>query len=363
MLLLYFAIVAVVLIISMPLASSKLYYGHNSEGGYDAMARMNPGQARYAKTVAWMIFILLVLLCVFRSDTTPDYNMYKSLYDMGGGEKIRRDMEQSFTFFVRLSPAFLILLLWYAVIGVGGKIIAIFRYSPNIWLSLLVYCSFSLTLHDMGQIRAGAAISLVFLAMPYIKSREWIKYYLLIVVAVFLHNSTVVFLAAYFFPHKSLNKWVWLCVLGVAFVFNLLNMNFGYISKFIPIGIVENYVESYTGRSHMMEAGFRVGYMIQLFFVVLMICNIKKLQKEYPYAVIVTFMCICSSLCYLLLSDIITLQVRMLELFGVFSIFAYAMLPMISKRHYNILTLLPILYSIISIMRGLSWLTGDVWWK
>lgn len=339
----YYAVVILILVLTLPLGTRKMVYSASPDiKGYTPLSGMSSGGRKAVITGAVLILALLVVICIFKPETLPDRDMYETYYDMGGGDKMNRELEPTFTILVRMAPSFLALLGMYALLSVGGHITAIFLNSPNIWLSLLVYLSYTFILHDMIQMRAAVAIGLLLIAVRFIRERQWILYFLFIGLASTFHYSAIIFFLFYFLPSKYLNKWIWSGALILCTIAGLLNTQIGYVAKYLPVGFVQTYLENYMGDKTFTASEIGPVRLFKVVCAIIMLFNQRSIVSRYPLAIPVLIFYMCSQISYLLFSDIPVLQGRFGEMFAAFDIFALAMFPMISKKHYYLLWAVPI---------------------
>jgi hypothetical protein len=95
--------------------------------------------------------------------------------------------------------------LIFATIGISIKFLAIKKISKAPLLSVIVYLSLYFILHEMTQIRAGAAAGLFLLSIPDIYYRNFRKFIIKALLAISFHYSAIVMLPLYFLNPKKLN--------------------------------------------------------------------------------------------------------------------------------------------------------------
>ena len=139
-------------------------------------------------------FILIFVLVAFREGKSlNDYNNYIDLYN----SQIR-DGEVEYSFYIirdfsKKIGDINVLFLIYALLCVGIKFISFYRLTNLLFLTLVVYISNIMLLHDMTQIRAGVASGIFLYSVPYLERQEKIKYLLCVLAATFFHNSGLLF--------------------------------------------------------------------------------------------------------------------------------------------------------------------------
>lgn len=359
--LVYYVVIFSIFLVSFPLSSRKLAYAADPRlPGYSPLNSMSFKGRRGIMWGAVAIAAVLIVVCVFRPQTLPDIKMYELMYDMGGAEKVNRDIEPTFGWLTRISPTFLTLLAIYAILSVGTHISAILWNSPNIWLSLIIYLSYTFVVHDLIQMRASVAIGIMLIAVRFIREHKWYYYFPCVLVAYLFHYSAIIFILFYFLPARRLNKWIWSAVLIVCLIAGFVNTHLGYVAKYVPLKIVENYLEHYMGNRTFVASGIGFVRVFKVLCAIAMLFFQKDIVKRYPLAIPVMIFFMCSQISYLLLADIPVLQGRFGEMFAAFEIFALAMFPFISKKHYYILWIVPIVIAIYENMEAFTLLTSDI---
>lgn len=338
----YYAVIIAILLLTLPLGSRKLVYSADPRmPQYSPLNGLSRNGRHAAIAGAALITGILMVLCIFRPMTMPDIAMYEWMYD-NGVDKINKDIEPSFGILARLSPSFLVLLAIYALLSVGLHVYAIFRNSPNIWLSLILYLCYTFVLHDMIQMRAAVAIGMMLVAVRYLRERKWYIYFPMVAFAFFFHYSALVFVFFYFLPTRHLNKWIWSAVLIVALIAGILNMHFAYIAKYIPLKFVQGAFEAYMGNRNYVAVPLGFARFIKIFGAIVMLFYQKPIVRRYPMAIPVLIFYMASQIAFLIFADIPVIQGRLGEMFCAFEIFGLAMFPLISKRHYYLLWIVPI---------------------
>lgn len=347
MLLSYYVIIVIATLITLPLASKKVVFGYpGAPQPFTSMAAVSKEEKRMYAAAFLLIGIMLVLLCTFREETLPDYMMYQKNYSNGPSANGSRELEPTFVWMVAISPTFLWMLAFYAMLSVSTNLYSIYTNSPNIWLSLLLFIPYYFPLHDMIQIRAAVSCAILLLSIRYISERKWWIFFPLALIAFLFHYSASVMFLLYFVPKKTLNKWIWSAVMLLALAFSFTSFQLGFVAKYIPLEFVQNYLYNYVGNRLFTASAVGPIRILKVILIIVMLFNLDTIKKHYPFAPAVLSIYIGSQLCYLLFADIPVLQGRMGEFLGVSEIFAMAMLPLISKKHYYILILLAIAIAI-----------------
>lgn len=124
------------------------------------------------------------------------------------------------------------------IIDSVGLYYIIKKYSDNVALSFLLFMTFALPL-EIDLMRNIKGMFFVYLAIPYISQRNYIKYFALTALSTTFHFTTIIFMPLYFVLNRTLPRYL----LGGFFVA-------GYIYYFLPNKGISDLVVLY-----MMSAG------------------------------------------------------------------------------------------------------------
>lgn len=353
MLEIYSIVVGLILFMTLPYATKVTAYSYSptQKRPYFALQGYSKGTRAMTYMMFAFIFLMMVLICINKPEDTTDNMMYMRMYDNGGDSLYgKKDMEPTFGLICQLSPTFHYLLLTYALLSVGTHLFGIVRNSPNLWLSMLIYLCDTYILHDIIQIRAAVAAGLILISIRYIAERKWFIYFALITVATLFHYSAIIFVPLYFLPKKKMYKWFWIGMLGVSVILALFDIQLGKLSRYIPLGIVDYYMGVYLGRVKVDVVGLSPMRIVISGILMILVYNIDKIQKHYPYAIPCLCISILSEVIRLLTGDLPVFQNRIGELLGIVNIFTFAMIPYLSKKNYYMLYIIPILLVIIQMI-------------
>lgn len=274
-------------------------------------------------TILFYILILIgVFICVTRPETLPDYKNYREVF-----YSTNDSFEISFTIIKRLVPNFAWLLAVYSILSLSIKLYVIKNMSANIWISLLVLFSVSFILHDLIQIRAGVAGALCLLSVKYVVYKKWVKYYLIISLAIFFHNSAIIFLPLYFFNSKKINKALFISLIPISIFIFITHNTFGHISSSIPIPSIQFYANMYMFSD---ETQSTIGpiWLLKSLLAIICVIKVKKLNRLYPYSIILLKIWILGLISFPLFMDLPVMSLRISELFNVTQILTLAMVPL-----------------------------------
>lgn len=286
---------------------------------------------KYYPIILYILILICVFICVTRPETLPDYKNYREVfyspYD---------SFEISFTIIKRLVPGFAWLLAVYSIISLSIKLYVIKSMSANIWISLLVLFSISFVLHDLIQIRAGVAGALCLLSVKYIVYKKWGKYYLIILLAIFFHNSAIIFLPLYFLNTTKINKPLFISLIPISIFVFITHNTIGHITSSIPISSIQFYATMYMF-SNETQSTIGTIWLLKSLLAIICVIKVNKLNRLYPYSIILLKIWILGLISFPLFMDLPVMSLRISELFNVTQILTFAMVPLCFSGRSKIL--------------------------
>ncbi len=185
------------------------------------LALASPWIRQTGFAIALLFGVALFALTIFRNeDVADDYSVYqeivKNSYTGTSDKSGHYNMEPAFAFpllvsreifDLKSSAAFQVTVVMFAVVAFGTKFL-VFRLSRlPVFLCLLIYYSYFFFLHEMVQMRAGAAIGILMLAMLYYVKGQNITFVGLVLTATVFHLSSILFLSIFLLKYfKSINR-------------------------------------------------------------------------------------------------------------------------------------------------------------
>ena len=127
------------------------------------------------------------------------------------------------------------------------------------------------------------AVSIFLLAIPYLKSRKFFKYLLLIVLATLFHFSAFIYILLYFFSYKHISNTIFIILYVIVnLLFASRDITISVISLiFGNITYVAGKLDSYIHGGNIYAAGriFSFGMLLHLLYFILILYNRKRLEK------------------------------------------------------------------------------------
>lgn len=194
------------------------------------------------KSFALSMSVLLLIVYLFKDNNClPDILVYQSFYELSYNPYeylgLTYDFEYGYYLLNKglhvISNNFYFFIAVYSLIVVGANMIAIERYSCNIWLSVVLYlcsCYFSLFI-----LRQYLAIAICIFSIPYIINRKFLPFFCLTLLATLFHRSAIIWIVAYLISGYKLSKKsliaFFACVMLLSF---FLDKGIEWLGQFIP---------------------------------------------------------------------------------------------------------------------------------
>lgn len=153
----------------------------------------------------------------------------------------------------------------------------------NIPLAIILYLCFGGIIMSTNLMRNSIAIMIFINAIRYIDERKPIPFYLLCIMAITFHLSALMYLPTYFFLHRRINKWLFVCIFLVGnFIFiSHTSIFLKVMSLFISAdsGRLADMLKDYTSGTMDVSSGISIGYLERLFTSFLIFCYYDRLVE------------------------------------------------------------------------------------
>jgi len=223
-------------------------------------------------------------------------------------------------------------------------------------LSLIVYYSNFYFVHELTQIRIGAASAIGFFALKYLVENNKRNFIFLVLLSALFHFSMVVLLIAIIFDKKKINSQFILntfilIVLSYGLIF--LNINPLRLLQYIPISVLQEKLAIYTFQTEneMIEPVNVISaiQIIRLAVIALIFANAKKFENNTSMILLCKIYSL-SPLCLALLSSLPAFAIRVSELFYVADIVVLPMLASYCKQNRTVRFAIVLLSTFILLM-------------
>lgn len=179
---------------------------------------------------------------------------------------------------------FPIAIFLYALLGVSLKMRAIKKLTDLVMLSTLIYFSSIFLLQDMNQIRVGVAIGFLLLSTIYIEEKKLLKFIICILLAVFFHYASIVFIPFYFLNTKKINKPFFILLITIPILLCLIKFDPYSILTKIHFGVFTDKINTYIQiqkykKEHINLFNFSI--IVQIAFSLFFIFFSEKTGNKY----------------------------------------------------------------------------------
>ncbi len=246
------------------------------------------------------IIIYMILLCGFRSydriyhvgmDTYTYATMYKQRASETFTEIISLEStDKGYVYLVWflgrvLHMNFTVAMMLFASVYIIAMAVFIYKYSKNIFVSLLVFVGMGLYIFAFSAIRQSLAMGICLTAYMYCDTHKGIKsffiYTIMIWLAYTIHASAVVFFPVYFLCRLKMNTKYIFIMLGIAAII-LIFKNAATSIMFQWAGNISTKYENASNLIEEQNAGMRL-YVFIIFIILLRIIfkgRIKNNEKN-----------------------------------------------------------------------------------
>ena len=273
-------------------------------------------------------FALIMILLASLQRELADRNVYLKLFEDICNEN-PVSVESSFSHIVHLVNIYSNNTIWlfliYAILGISLKIIAIEKFAPFLWLSMLTYLSHFYILHDMIQIRAAVASGILLCLIEFLYKREWIKGGFAVCLANYFHRSSLVLWFLFFLKGNKINKFAYISMIPVCYIFYACGISLGWVAVRIPLDSVSLLFERYQSAmvlgQHTDINVFNAVHFVKCIFCIYLLYDSVFFAKKIKYFVLLIKIYTISLCAFVLLADIPVMAWRISEFLGIVEIF------------------------------------------
>lgn len=309
-----------------------------------------------------VILFFLLILCCFENNKTcfligiitlfvfavlrgvgvdRDYETYISIYEyLVNGEPYTIEPTFILATYVShyLTGSPVLIFFVFALVAVYYKSKFILTFSPYICLSLLVYYSNFYFVHELTQIRIGAASAIGFYAIKYLIENNRRKFIILVLISSLFHFSMIVLLIALLFDKKKINTnyivtTYFLIIAGYVLIY--LNISPLRVLQYIPISVLREKLAIYT---YQTENGMiepvnvtSIVQLIKLCVITFIFSNASKFENN-ASMILLSKLYSLSPVCLVLLSSLPAFAIRVSELYSVADIVVLPILATYCKQ-------------------------------
>ncbi|MBL0356226.1 MAG: EpsG family protein [Chitinophagaceae bacterium] len=281
---------------------------------------------RYRNVIYAVTGVFLFCVAAFRAPTVDrDYPNYMRLFNSNliVGKAF---VEPTFIWisdfvhrFLFANPVFLFAI--YAAIGIATKLIAIRKLTNSVFASLLLYFSYSFTLHEMTQIRAGVALGFVLLSIQPLYERKGLKFLLFASLALLFHYSAIVVFFMWFLKPDKINVTFYAGLIFASYAAYFFSGVFlTDILSFLPQGDLAGKLIRYEGENGRALNIFNAWQIMRCLISFFFLYKINVIREKNKYAVLFLKIYILATVTFVLLASNPTFAGRISDLFSIVDI-------------------------------------------
>jgi hypothetical protein len=279
--------------------------------------------------VGYVCFFVFLFFFGFRGFCFDDWQVYHEYFNVCTWDRVFDYFDGTWNF----EPGFSILMMlcksvvddYQILVFVTSLIdtILLMRFMnkefDNVPLAMVLFLSFSGIGCMMNIVRNMVAIFIFLNSLEYLWTRQPIKYFALIFVAMTFHTSSVLYIPLYFFLHRESRKWLFMTIFIIGNLVLILR-----IPIFMPLislffdkfaEVFQDKIEAYTD----LSGGFviSIGYLERLLTGILIICYYDKLKEIRPKNVMFINLSILYFILFFFFSEFEIMSRRLSNLFVV----------------------------------------------
>lgn len=155
---------------------------------------------------------------------------------------------------------YIVLLIFTSMIIVSSYILSIYRYSPIIWLSVFLYLC-SIFDQSLYVLRQHTAMAICLLSIPSVINRHLTTFLIILIFAILIHSSALIFFIIYPIFCIKFNKIFWLKFLFLTLIVSILS---SYIFDWF---FTNTWYDSYSDKEGSNFTGFFIALCTLLLFL------------------------------------------------------------------------------------------------
>lgn len=226
------------------------------------------------------MILILISSCRFQadeSDFATNYFRMIEVKEMSWNDVVHYNGALLHQIFRKIIAIFFDSPQWYfffsALIIVGGYAVFLKNFSSDIYLSLFLFYTIFIYFTSHNVTRQCVAVAVTFIAFKYVCERKLLRFCLVMIMALLIHVSSIVFIPMYFLANiefsKKIIKWYLFFVVGVIVLQNII---FAIIQKFIFGSYINNAYGTGTSNIFLL--------VIPMFCSIVLIMTSREREKS-----------------------------------------------------------------------------------
>lgn len=321
-----------------------------------------------AKFVTIISAIILILFSGLKTDGSTDLPEYRNIFFQITNFIPDGLIEPGFQLLIignhSIGANFIFFCFIVACISISLKSFTIYKISPYIGASFLIYFCGCFFERDNDGIRQGLALSFCFIALYYLAINKNKQYFLFTVIACLFHFTSIIFFITFLLKKIHWNTKIILIIISVAYLLSITNTFItNYITPYIPIKAVATKVEIYSTNSYSEELGITIGILFRTLILILFMFCKKRISIDDNLFYILRNGLAFSIICSLLFGDFVIIAHRLPYVFREFQIFVISFLICALYGKPNKIIGLTIIYIYTCIILSRFFTAGSVYLK
>jgi len=247
----------------------------------------------------------------------------------------------------------------FALVALSLKFISIGKLTNLFFLTLVVYFSNFFLLHEMTQIRVGAASAIFLFSIPHLLNKKYAAYIGMVLLAMLFHYSALLYFIPLLLSPFHFKQKIYFLMLGIVLVMTFVPTDFILPLLKINLGDVQvksnNYIEyaelGVTDEVNKINVNFLISFAITAMFTFF----IHTIQSKNKYAFLLIKLQILGLFLFQLFSPIPGFAFRSSELFMVTQIITIPFLVYIFKNKwlgYGLVILIAVMFFWLNLFYG-----------
>lgn len=289
-----------------------------------------PLDIKSRKLLNYFVIIAYILFFGFRGFIATDWMNYSNFY---------KDLPSDFSKVLNngsFEPGFVVYSFLIKLVSVKYEIFQLLNTITNIILlniffkrylnekyyalGFAVFVVFFGYIFEINLLRNFKSLLIFLLSLKYIENRDWLKYYLCILLALMFHWTSIIFIPLYFFLHKKIDIKIllWIFAIGTAiylFQIEYIKPIIKSFSILLPIDANEKITGYLESKSFGGSYGLTFGYFERTLITFLILFYYKKITSNKSNILFVNSFLI-FNVFYLYFSEVSIIIVRMASIFA-----------------------------------------------
>lgn len=307
--------------------------------------------------------IVMIFLAATKDiNVVTDADAYEKLFYLNDDPLVEVMTEPTYIHISRiiiaLGGSFAVIFLVYAIISIPLKLAILNKMTPYVFTAMLIYIPVYYELHELVQIRAGAAGAFLLCSLYFFSNKRYWLCTAAFLVAVSFHYSSFTFVPLFFMGTKRIGvvgRWLLACIVPIGFAMYFLGLDLFMI---LPSSLIGGKVDFYKSSTEAVGEEIMLVYknpffVLKCILFLVMLRFYDYVEEKCKYFTIALKAQACSIFMMLSVSTVPTLAGRTSELFGIMDPILFASIVYLVKPRYAariIITCIGLLMMVYNLM-------------